>query len=251
MNKTQPLYIKAKNKSLGELQTMDIETLEWIEKESSFITETSDYAYPKLSLEDFKVVEALIPLQESFLSSIHYNSIHGLSHILRVMFISVLLCKILKIDNYLPYLISASIHDIRRINDNQDSGHGLRAKDWFLSNKAKFLKIFTSLTNQDLLIIAETASWHETDYNDIPELILSAYKTEIDIFKACDALDRYRQPKEKWWTNPEFVELKEALVLIPIARAFTIESEKLILDTQDIQESVITIAKKLFYDKLQ
>jgi len=26
--------------------------------------------------------------------------------------------------------ITASIHDIRRLNDNEDKGHGLRAKDW-------------------------------------------------------------------------------------------------------------------------
>lgn len=144
--------------------------------------------------------------------------------------------------------MSASIHDIRRLNDNQDSGHGLRAKEWFLQNQEKYSHLLNSLSSKDLEIITETACWHETDYNFIPTAVLKNFKAEIDLFKACDALDRFRQPKEKWWTNPQFVELKEALVLMPIARKFTLESERLILETHDIKNSILVTARKLFYD---
>jgi HD superfamily phosphodiesterase len=245
-----PLYVRAKNKQLGELQIMDHQTLKWIEKESLDRVKNLPIIPFKLEEEDFELIEKLIPQKEDLYSPEHYNSIHGLSHILRVMFLTLLVCKVIQEKNTLPYLISASIHDIRRMNDNQDAGHGARAREWFNLNQDRYCQFLSQMSHRDLEIIKETTTYHETDYNKIPEEVLKQYKAEIDLFKACDALDRFRQPKEKWWINPEYVELKSALSLIPLARKFTLESEKLILETNDIKKSVFETARKLFYGQI-
>lgn len=244
MTENKPLYLRAKDKELGELQIMDRPTLEWIRENSlSKVEEYEKYnnLIPKLVKEDFDLIESLIPKKEDFYSPEHFYSIHGLSHILRVMFLTILVCKLIGEKDYLSYLISASIHDIRRVNDNQDKGHGLRAKNWFLEKQDRFSDI-----KYDLKTVTETSHYHETDYQEIDAETLSKHKREIDIFKACDALDRFRQPKEKWWINPEYVELKQALVLMPVARKFTLQSEDMILEGLDIKKAVFETAKKLF-----
>ena len=80
-----PLYLRAKLKQLEKLQIMDKATLNWIETESLNRVQNLELICPKISNDEFNEIQSLIPKKEDFYKPDHYISIHGVSHILRVM----------------------------------------------------------------------------------------------------------------------------------------------------------------------
>lgn len=81
---------------------------------------------------------------------------------------------------------AADLHDIGRIDDGKDSGHGARAADWILANLTAD-HAETGAFNRDIDHIAELCRWHEPRDQRIPRLSL-----ELMILKDADALDRAR-----------------------------------------------------------
>jgi len=240
------LYIQARENNLGRIQQMDKETIEWIKLTSDFDSKRISFSKNiVLTKKDINLFKKYIPKKKYFYQA-HLYSIHGLSHILRVMINTILICKLENIKYCQPYLFAASIHDIRRRDDRSDRGHGERAWIWLQKNIDAFNYPF--LRSAEVLEIIKAALiYHEIDYPDIPRKISDQCRKAIDIIKAADALDRYRMPKEKWWPNPKLIKLKKAHSLISACEKFTIESESLILENNNPIDSVTESAKNIFH----
>jgi uncharacterized protein len=79
---------------------------------------------------------------------------------------------------------AAAVHDVGRINDGIDPGHGARSATWVRDHLVTERPATATL---DLAVIAELCSWHETPDREIEQLSL-----ELLILKDADALDRCR-----------------------------------------------------------
>lgn len=221
MRTTTPLYILAQEHRLGELQLMDSETLEWMKdkcKPTELRISSVVKDYCPLKLEQFK---QYIPQKKWFLKKGHAISIHGISHILRVMLYSLVIQQYLELKiRVSDLLIATSVHDLRRKDDKGDPGHGERASLWFRDNLNLFPK-FQIIFEKD---IAYAITNHEVQ----PALINSRTKLYKDklllILQTADALDRYRLPKEKWWPNPKFFRCKIPKSLLDFVEFFTYQT---------------------------
>lgn len=158
---------------------------------------------------------------------------------------SFFITKELNISNINEYIISASVHDLRRINDKEDKGHGKRASDWFIENESIFLNFLSNANTSQFNNIVESVAFHDIDYESIPKHIYESHMLAIDIIKAADALDRYIQPKEKWWPNTNYIKIKESHKLLSICRKITLDSERLILQGMHPEEAIFTIVYNL------
>lgn len=234
---TQSLWQKAKSDELPELQIMDIPTLEEIKKASGYLDH--DSSEDKIRLSDIEIAKIIefTPEVSMFLRTDHTNTIHGLSHIGRVIVNTVFVTRCIGYDSGLldVCLLAAELHDLRRQDDKGDIGHGNRAWNWFLAN-IKFLEtrhpeLFSVLNSSPKVyeMLKLAIVYHEVNYEDIPGLT-NRNRNLLDILKTADALDRYRLPKAKWFPNPQYIKLKKAIPLIPLCRNFTIETEELILN---------------------
>jgi hypothetical protein len=241
-----PLYIQAEQGKLSPLEIMDAETLQWIAQLSKdkYVQKTN-VALPKFTPDDFALIKKLVPQRGWFNSQLHITSLHGLSHIVRVMVLALAVCRLVDEPGYTSYVVAASIHDIRRQNDNSDPLHGHRAADWLLANSKEIAIPLTLLPeNNDPIIQAVTN--HQVNYEDIDPRVLKQHQRSIDILKAADALDRFRMPKQKWWPQAELIHLQPAHTLLETARLLTIQSEQSILEGADQADAVMLAAHELF-----
>src|SRR5690606_33857514 len=92
-------------------------------------------------------------------------------------------------------LLSASIHDLRRVLDTKDEGHGFRADKWFELNHSKYN---LNLKKDEINKICKIVRYHEKDNINSSSKLDLEY---INLFKLADTLDRFRLPKEKWWLD--------------------------------------------------
>lgn len=79
---------------------------------------------------------------------------------------------------------AAALHDVGRVDDGKDPGHGARSAEWVLANLPTLRPETAAL---DLPFVSELCRWHETPDTHIERLSL-----EILILKDADALDRAR-----------------------------------------------------------
>lgn len=237
----EPLYIQAQNKNLGTSQFMDLETLNWIKQNSGYIPNFKNNTNIKISIKEIDKLIRFLPQYDWFANKENYKSIHGISHIYRVIINIFLISKLLKVKNVDIYLLIASLHDIRRLNDNADQSHGERAAIWFKENSSLFdydSKYFKSIYN--------AIQFHEIEYDQIPTNVMSDYSSDINLIKAADALDRFRLPKEKWWTDINRIALKDSHIFLPLSQRLTIESEELNFKIGDPIEAISRTAHKIF-----
>lgn len=237
----EPLYIQAQNKNLGSSQFIDLETLDWIKKNSGYISNFKNSTNIKLNIKDIDRILEFLPQYDWFANKENYKSIHGISHIYRVIINIFLLSKILNTKNTDMYLLIAGLHDIRRLNDNADQSHGERAAIWFKENKSLLdydLKYFNSIYN--------AIQYHEIDYDQIPSDTMSNYSFDINVIKAADALDRFRLPKENWWPDINRIALKDSHAFLPLCQRLTIESEELNFKISDPIEAISRTAHRIF-----
>lgn len=198
MKKT--LFELAANGTLPCHQQMDMGTLSWLVENG--------------------VQLGLLKKQKSVVSSVSSNfflnkklisGLHGQRHLYRVAILSQKLnvhfgnkCRASNL------YIAALLHDVRRVNDNADVGHGSRSASWFLQNVSRLEKSFNrKFGKSDISEIYYSIYFHELPYEAFssdPNYIKN--KTMVDILRAADALDRYRQPKLKWWINDSYLQLK-------------------------------------------
>ena len=178
---------------------MDTETLEWIiSNKPDFITKEIPLS---LRNDEISLIKKYTPPDNWFFNIDRFNSIHGVRHSIRVATYSLKLQKEININ----LIIAAMLHDIRRINDKADLNHGKRSAVWFLNNIPKITKKFgIKLDNYDIKEIYDMILYHDSKSDDIKNNIFN----HIDTLKTADALDRYCQPKLKWWISDDYLKLK-------------------------------------------
>jgi predicted DNA binding CopG/RHH family protein len=196
-----------------------------------------------LSENDVALIRHYSPKASFFLRSDSANSIHGLNHIWRVMVNVILICKYYKINNYLPYLIAASIHDVRRDDDRTDDSHGQKAWEWFAQEHQDIL---AKLSKKDQEIIRVSVSYHNVNFNKIDSAILEKYLSVINIIKAADGLDRYRLPGKEFWPREEKMSLPGLVFMKPACLRLVVESEELSFEKGVSLDNILEVAKNIY-----
>lgn len=235
----------AQQKKLPDYQYMDDKTLNWIAKNEPKFNLKNEY---KININEVKKIKKYLPPKNWFPNLKNQETIHGIRHLLRV----AIYANILKIENKgkikkQNLIISAMLHDIQRLNDKDDHSHGERSAKWFLNNSLDIEKQFKIiLSNFDKQEI-----YHGIYYHDLPYKIIllennyKRYKNIIDIIKTADALDRYSQPKLKWWVNNKYLNLKPSDNVKKFAYNLVLNSEKLYLAGFNNVKSVFEAIKLL------
>lgn len=234
------LYSLARDGELPDHQYMDEETLDWICFNNPFGnggTQANMIDMSGLS----RVAKQYIPQRQWFTEPKVIDGIHGIRHLLRVTVIAYLLSKtyMLSEDDTQSLLISASLHDIRRHNDCADLSHGERSAVWFRDNHKEVESHYLLGKKAiDIDLIFQLILLHEVPYNDIDK---STFLNErvFDILKVADGLDRFRQPKLKWWPDERYFHLRPSQELVRFAYREVVESETLFLLSGLSEESVL------------
>lgn len=227
----------AQENNLPEQQLMDTETLTWIirNKPDFIIKET----FLSLSNDEINLIKKYTPSCDWFLNIDRFNSIHGVRHSIRVAAYSLKLKKEINI----TLIIAAMLHDIRRINDKTDQDHGKRSAAWFLDNMSEITKKFRiKLNNYDIKEIYDMILYHDSQADDIKNNIFN----HIDTLKTADALDRYCQPKLKWWINDDYLKLKPSQDMKFFSYNLVVKSEKLAIKGFDGMKSVFCALNNLY-----
>lgn len=115
------------------------------------------------------------------------RGIHGAPHTTRVLIWSAVLADVLASSGAIQgeeLLWAAAVHDVGRMDDGVDPGHGVRSAAWAVEHLPRLRPEAARL---DLGFLAELCIRHETWDREIPRLTL-----ELMILKDADALDRCR-----------------------------------------------------------
>ena len=79
---------------------------------------------------------------------------------------------------------AAAVHDVGRVDDGLDRGHGRRSAEWVLDRLGAERPAAAS---SDLRFVAELCTWHEVADHEVERLTL-----ELLVLKDADGLDRVR-----------------------------------------------------------
>jgi len=115
------------------------------------------------------------------------RGIHGAPHTTRVLVWANRLAGMIAVPTALrleELRWAAAVHDVGRINDDVDPGHGARSADWLRDH---LTAARPAAAGVDLEFVAELCRWHETRDDAIKSFTL-----EMMILKDADGLDRCR-----------------------------------------------------------
>lgn len=113
--------------------------------------------------------------------------IHGITHVTRVLVWAAVLADRFGTAPALRVLElywAAATHDVERIDDWTDNGHGERAAAWVASRLAAERPL---AARSDLGFVAELDRWHE-----VTDRKIGSWSLELLLFKDADGLDRVR-----------------------------------------------------------
>ena len=241
-----PLFKLAQRNQLPKLQLMDLETVERIKSHIRLKPQTIHEVFSDYKAISQEEIIEFIPVKQYFAKPNHFRSIHGISHIVRVMINSLVLCQLIQCP-YIEVLIAAALHDIRRQNDKGDKDHGKRSANWFRRNY-RSIPFTKDLKSSEIKTVEMIISYHDAPIKSIP--VSCKNRGLINILRAADALDRYRLPKIKWWPKPSYLFIKEAKKLFNLSKIFVYQSELACLKNNIPKErSVIEVAKEIGYIK--
>jgi len=234
-------------------QFMDLETINWIKKNKpSFnFSNPPKFDFKKEIINSLTEVNKYIPDPNWFLISEKKDSIHGMRHILRVIFHSLfltILSKDISSNSLKNSLIASSLHDLKRKNDLMDMYHGKRVARWFKKNTSMIENHYEiHLSQKDIEAISFAISFHDVPYKKIE--VNANYKKNkilIDILKTADALDRYRLPSLRLWFKDKFISYIPPEYLKYVAYELVISSEINFLKGLTNENSVLTAIEELF-----
>lgn len=210
MFNNKPLYILALEKRLPKDQCIDPVTQFWCySMYSSYMGITQDklmeellflYTETRSNIDNFFKKYELNNLN-MLCASDRKETIHGVRHHVRTALLGYILAIKNKLDENIQneIVVSCLIHDLFRLNDQDDLGHGKRASDWYEKNFEK-TKDFIKGPSRDFLCynndIARAIELHDAEITESKNQILF-------FLKKSDALDRFRLPKIKWWPNKD------------------------------------------------
>ncbi len=233
-------------------QFMDLETLNWIKKNKPSFNISAHLKFNLKSKIDnyLSEINNYIPELDWFLVSKKKDTIHGMRHILRVIFHSLLLVSLS--EKKTPSLIknalvASSLHDLRRKNDLMDLNHGKKAARWFKNNTSLIENQYKiQLSQKDIDEIYYAILFHNLPYKEVVEsTFYEQYKTLIDILKTADALDRYRLPSLRLWIKDKLIPIITPDYLKCIAYQLVISSEIKYLNGLTNVYSVLEAIKEL------
>ncbi|MDD5625677.1 MAG: hypothetical protein PHG83_00740 [Patescibacteria group bacterium] len=239
-----PLYILAQDNKLPKHQFMDNQTLKWMIKNKPKFNGGRKIKIDPLII--IKYLQRYSPQEKWFKDKILISSIHGQRHILRCIALAGILYNANLISGNINELcIVASLHDIRRKTDKEDNNHAKKAAIWVKKNNNLISEYFGyDISGRALENISTTILYH--DKIKYLKTLNSSLSELIDNFKMIDALDRYRQPKIKWWLNEDYLKIKPDCFIKRIAFELVVRSEKYALIGFNNKKSVY----KSIYDIL-
>lgn len=238
-----PLHVRAERGVLPAHQYMDRATAEWLVSQQARKYPRSDN--PSLSIFSTAgftkdILTELIPSNNIFLDSRLAEGIHGRRHSLRVGMFAHLVHEITGVSLRL-LKIAATYHDTQRLHDQDDPGHGTRAAIYVNDNIRDISG--GDISQRDLDALDAMIRYHEVEYTQIPQATLSEFGTEIDAFKAADALDRARLPHLRWWPRPERIRLLDAHAYVPDATWFTTRHEHACVHGGELVQAALLAAR--------
>jgi hypothetical protein len=149
---------------------MDLNTLKRIKKNKpDFNTNPGFGKNLKSQIDNLtSELKRFIPDSSWFLVPEEINTIHGVRHLLRVNFLSMLL---ITLDESIPSkflkmsAITSSLHDLRRRNDLLDTPHARRAAKWFIKNTPLIKNFFNiELNGKEIDTIYYSILFHDVPY---------------------------------------------------------------------------------------
>lgn len=218
-------------------QNLDVETLQWIKNNEPQELNGKDLVAVARNV-DIESVSIFSPSPTWFTSSEKVNSLHGIRHLMRVITYAWLLSKEIDETQKNSLLVATALHDIRRLDDKADEGHASRAAEWYRENKEEVLNKFKIGTVDDKIIV-KLIKLHELNSN------VSEFRKLLDILKTSDALDRYIQPKKKWWLDDKYLNLKPSWEVKAFAFNLVIKSEEKYLAGSTSKEAILLSVKEL------
>lgn len=239
------LYIKAMNKSLPAHQRIDAGTVEWIKSQGpelnfcvnlvdkGSIGDVSNFIRSMTEAWDF-VRE--LPFGDHVYSrgGLARDTIHGDLHAYRVAILAYCLNRA---NSRKLSAIAGLYHDIARINDKSDEGHGERSAER-LVKLGLLQRMGLSPVERTKIILAIKLHEDILDHKQRQDPVIVSLKT-------ADALDRYRLPKLKWWPNKEYMDSLPEEFVFCIAFKQVLYSEAEYLMTKDSSKAIASTLEKL------
>ncbi|SEM67860.1 hypothetical protein [Streptacidiphilus jiangxiensis] len=209
---------------LPDHQALDRQTLSWIACNRPPQTEPRPRDLDRPAL--------FVPARAWFARPQAAESIHGVRHGARVALLVQLLAPAHGVEPGRARALAgaAACHDCRRQGDRTDPGHGRRAADWLTGQADAVVGVFgTEFTDEVLTAVA----LHDVAHPDFTDQQAGAYRLHhqaVDLLKAADALDRYRLPLERWWSDPARLTRPVPNWAPPLAHDLVVHSEQARLD---------------------
>jgi len=236
----KPLYKLAESGELPNFQILDIETLEWMQKNAGIPDFKSLTFLKKIKPLAENLFRKLAPDENVFDIKKLSLSIHGLSHLARVMLHTYVICQEVNHKDYIAAMVAAAFHDVKRHTDKEDPKHGERAALWFEGKEAK------EYDKNAIQTICSAMAYHNINYESIPIIELSKNQYIIDILKYADAMDRFRLPKIKWWPKKNLLKLKLSDEFFDFGKYLFYRTEKLIITQAYLPvDAVISVGKEI------
>lgn len=227
----EPLFILARNGTLPENQYMDVQTIKWISNHNNKLKRPAHHLSKDLAdsiSRAHRIMQTYAPLSSDlfFRGTVALESLHGELHAYRVAIFAGVTAALYTDNPVVPCILAGLYHDIARLNDRGDEGHGRRA--------AKYLEDHNILTEDEATNkkILEAISNHDSVFssNEDPDI--------TNVLKAADALDRYRLPKEKWWPDINLMPIKPSDELLAFAYNLVIQTEAMSINHVNQYESL-------------
>jgi len=198
---------------------------------------------------DIEIIENFKIPEEWFLEKRIINSIHGVRHMMRSVIYAVYLSRYFGLNNVdrQALMIGSVLHDVRRMKDEGDSGHGLRSGQWLKNNLELVNHTFgTVLDNNYLLKVCQAIEFHEIPYVEMNTEQYTEYRKNrilVDLLKTVDALDRYRLTWLNDWPKDKYMRAIPPDWIKHVAYNMVVKSEESYLKTEDNWRSISTIEK--------
>lgn len=144
--------------------------------------------------------------------------LHGISHLARVFILQEIISERLLAEgrqfDHEAVRWASVTHDVGRVNDDADAGHGFRSAEWAKQN------LGDRVAAETLECIAYLNEWHVPSDESVPRFSL-----ELEILKDADGLDRVRL----YDLDPNYLRLEVSRGMIDLAQQLldkTLESRK-------------------------